>query len=386
MEEKVVCFYCGTVYSESEERCPLCGGTLREDNPQLPQPLERHTEEERKERKKEVKPAPKKQDDSVAKKGWLLAALLLLAMAVVILFWFILDMIGWLPGLEDRVKRNTTPTVVVNEECTTLTAEPISLSFDAAGKSRNLKITVNAHCKDSLYCNTKDPSVAEVSTDAITEETAESKSVIFTINSVSVGTTSLTVTCGNRSLSVPVYVGVEQVPVEDPNEEQEPTVNYVPELSRQEIKFTAEGDTVELKLANPIEGATVSWTSGDTSVVTVDANGVVTAVANGTTEITCTVQGAQSKVSVTCEFIEVTEPNNGAHLEITDATIKVGESFALYLYDSDGAHLDDIKYKIDDASICTVSNNRVKGLKSGTTKVRVIYNDTEYVCIVRVKK
>ena len=391
MEEKVVCFYCGTVYGADEEKCPLCGGTLREENPQFPQPRERATEEERKERQKEEKYTPKKEKEKSAKKGWLIAALIFLSLAVLVMFWFILDMIGWIPGLEDKLNRTENTSVSVNVDCTVLKADPAELVFDAAGKSQSLKLLVNATCEDTLYCNSADLSIADVAEDAITVEGPEEKAVIFTVNSVALGITEIQVTCGNQSLTVPVMVGAVE-PTEGTSEEDteatEPTVPYVPELSRTEIKFTEEGDSVELKLANPVEGAEVIWTSSDPSVASVNDKGVVTASKSGEAEITCSVNGAEAKVKVTCDIVEETTrstANNGAHLETVDATIKVGEKFPLFLYNTNGKHIDDIKYVVSDKSICEVKNNYVYGLKKGTTTVTVVYNGEEYKCIVRVR-
>ncbi len=395
MEEKVVCFYCGTVYQAADEKCPLCGGTLREENPQIPQPLERKTEESRKEREKEEQAAPKKEEkkkESSGKKSLLVAALIFLSLAVLVLFWFILDMIGWLPGLEDRIDRTEAPYVSVNNSCTVLKAEPTELVFDAPGKSRNLKLLVNASCEETLYCNSADESVATVSQDAIQTEGPQEKSVIFTVNSVAMGTTEISVTCGNQSLTVPVSVGVagenaEDMQTTDPTDEALPL--YTPELSRQEISFTVEGDCVELKLANPVEGAEVTWTSSDPAVASVNSKGVVTAGStSGEAEITCSVNGSEAKVKVVCDIqvkATVSPDNNGAHLETTDATVKVGEKFPLFLYDKDGEHIDEIKYVIDDPSICEVNKNYVKALKKGNTQVRVVYNGEEYICVVRVK-
>ena len=70
-------------------------------------------------------------------------------------------------------------------------------------------------------------------------------------------------------------------------------------------------------------------------------------------------------------------------MERTDVTVEVGDEFPLYLYNSESEHIDDITYEVDDTSVCKVEDNYVIVVGAGTTKVRVIYNGEEYVCIVR---
>ena len=124
--------------------------------------------------------------------------------------------------------------------------------------------------------------------------------------------------------------------------------------------------------------------SADASVASVDANGVVTAVATGETTVTCDVNGFTTTVKIRCDLQDATEDNDGAHLESTDVTVRVGDKFPLFLYNSESEHIDDITYVVDNASICVVEDNYVKALSNGTTKVRVIYKEQEYICIVRV--
>ena len=140
---------------------------------------------------------------------------------------------------------------------------------------------------------------------------------------------------------------------------------------------------VGVVVTNLPEGAEVLWRSNDESVATVNAEGVVTAVAPGETTVTAEVNGKTVIAEVRCTF-KITPEDEGAHLETTDATIKVGESFPLYLYNSKSEHIDNIVYLVDDAAICKVEDNYVTALARGTTEIRVIYGDQEFICIVRV--
>ena len=164
MENKVVCDYCGTIYDGSREKCPLCGSTTRaEAAPAAPR--RRLTEEERKARRRtqqeeqraqqdaqrarreedrqarleERRRVPQKQRSSKAPetqggipRGYLRAAVVFLTMAVLVVLFFIGDMIGWWPGLED-VLRATTPSETAaaqdDSSCTFLNLTPDHLGF-----------------------------------------------------------------------------------------------------------------------------------------------------------------------------------------------------------------------------------------------------------------
>ena len=78
--------------------------------------------------------------------------------------------------------------------------------------------------------------------------------------------------------------------------------------------LTALGATVQLTAevrdqnARVMAGATVTWSSGDTSVATVDASGLVTAVGNGTAMITASAGSASGSAVVVVEPVETRPP------------------------------------------------------------------------------
>ena len=76
-------------------------------------------------------------------------------------------------------------------------------------------------------------------------------------------------------------------------------------IDPQTVTLTAIGETVQLTATvldrneQPVDGVAVSWISSDTGVATVDDEGLVTAVGNGSTEITARSGGASASVNVT---------------------------------------------------------------------------------------
>lgn len=329
MENKVVCYYCGTLYNEGDEKCPLCGGKVRTAAAQSPQPVrrERITPQQRKERQRaaagrgkyanrreaERKPEKKSNDNT---RTILIAALIFLALAVVVVTWFIGDMIGWWGGLEDSVNRETTTnsTGTSDEE-----TEPQDTSAEP---------------------NPQDTTAAPDSQDTTAE---------------------------------PEPSETEAIP-----DDFEPELNFSSDVS-----LYQRGETVPLRVTNLPAGAVVKWTSSDETVAKVDQNGVVTAISGGSAVIVAQVGGKTAEVLIRCPFDA--SGDIGAHLYYTDVTISVGESYNLYLLDIDGNRITDVEYTVSKEGICSIDDGRVTGVSSGTTTVTVTYNTVEYECIVRVK-
>ena len=398
MEERAVCYYCATIYPADQPKCPLCGSTKRSEDFVIPQRRERMTDEERKRRqkggkfaaqkppvKKKAQATDKNRETNINRKAFLVGALIFLCLTVLVLFWFIADMIGWIPGFENTVDRDPQTSVTVNVECTDILAEPTRMTFAAPAEEQELTISVNAACEEKLYCTSNDPDVVAILESTDTFEGTEIKSITFRVASVAEGDTAITISCGNRTIAVPVTVAAASEngePVEIPD-------NFVPELNWSEVEFTTMEDSVTLKVANLPAGATVIWSSSDESVATVDEQGVVRPVSPGQVTVTCDVNGRTSQVTIHCDVnagggTQSTVNDDGAHLESTDVSIRVGEKFSIYLYNSKSEHIDGVSYVVEDAAICEVVDNYCKGLSRGTTRVRVIYGDREFICIVRV--
>ena len=95
--------------------------------------------------------------------------------------------------------------------------------------------------------------------------------------------------------------------------------------------------------------------------------------------------GKTTEILVRCNFGDFID--QGAHLESgrSDVTVSVGESFKLYLYDSDGDRIEDVTYEISDSSVCKVEDGVVTATGYGTAEVTIVYYDKEFTCIVRVR-
>ena len=102
-------------------------------------------------------------------------------------------------------------------------------------------------------------------------------------------------------------------------------------LNQTSLTMTSKGQTASLTATvSPANAAnkSLTWSSSDSSVVTVNANGTVTAVANGTADITATAadgSGVSAKCSVTVKV-----PNN-----ITTISLEGGKSKILSIWNED---------------------------------------------------
>lgn len=389
MNQKAVCYYCGTIYDEERGKCPLCGSTARSTDAQQPTRRERLTEEERKARRSGAKgkyaAQKKKKSEKEAPKGILIAAVVFLALAVLVVFYFIGDMIGWWPGFENLVQREEPSISVANGDCEELLLSSETLDFAAAGETKELTVSVNLSCDEKVYCHSENSQVAEVAETATTAMGTELKSVTFTVKAVSEGQTQIVVECGDKQASCEIVCGAEDS--SQPDNPDAPTSGdaFVPQLNYDsDVTLNEKGESATLRVTNLPDGAEVLWRSANESIASVDADGTVTAVGSGSTTVTAEVDGKTAEVKVNCTFSGST--GDGAHLQAgrEDVSVSVGEKFDLYLYDSDGNHIDDVTYTVGDASICEVKDSYVTALARGTTKITVTYKGEEFVCIVRV--
>ena len=142
---------------------------------------------------------------------------------------------------------------------------------------------------------------------------------------VTMGTTQITVTSGHATTTATVTVAQEAGSVE-----VTPSGAILRSVG-QSAQFNA---VVYDTGGSAIPGAVVVWSSSEPEVATVDANGLVTAVSDGTTQITATSSGFMTSRSV-----HVMIPRLAARIELdmSEATLtSVGQSVQLHAFVFDG--------------------------------------------------
>ncbi len=125
----------------------------------------------------------------------------------------------------------------------------------------------------------------------------------------------------------------------------------------------------------------ISWTSGNTSVLTV-SEGVVNALSTGTATVTAaTFNGRTARCTIT-----VKEAPSIIELDNNSAVLGTGETMTLNTYLSKDSASDSITWTSSDESIVSVNDGNITALKNGTALVTVrTFNGKTAECNVTVK-
>lgn len=263
---------------------------------------------------------------------------------------------------------NNGPTGPTTVAVTGVTLNKTSLSM-VEGNSETLTATVspdNATNK-AVSWKSSDASIASVDgTGKVTAVKAGSATI-----TVSTTDGSKTATC---SVSVtPKTISVTGVAIEP---------------STLEIK---EGATFQLKATvSPADASqAVDWASPSPHIATVDQNGLLTAVAPGTVRIVVRSKAFTDKQGF-CD-VTVTQDNTltGISLDADEITIAAGGSRTLtVIYYPEYASNKNVTWKSSDASVVTVSDGNVFGLKEGTATITATSEEGSFTaeCVVIVGK
>ena len=130
----------------------------------------------------------------------------------------------------------------------------------------------------------------------------------------------------------------------------------------------------------------VSWSSSDSSIASVDKNGVVTGIKEGTAVITVTTEdgGYTATSTVTVEKSSVV-PVTGVKLDKTTASIAVGETVTLTatVLPSDATNKN-ITWSTSNSKVATVSNGVVKAVAAGNATITVTTEDGSHTATCEV--
>ncbi len=247
---------------------------------------------------------------------------------------------------------------VANIEATAITLSDISLSINIGGWHQiQATVTPDNATDKTVTWSSSDPSVATVDKWG-------------TVRAIAVGTATVTASCGNVSASCAVTV----TPVEATSVELSSILlDLVPGESTTLTATVAPDNTTD---------KTVTWSTSDPSVATVDAHGTVTAVAPGSAVITAACGEAKGVCSVTVTAVEATS----IELSATTMQINIGEQSSISAKVlPDNTTDKTVTWSSSDPSVATVDDNgTVTGVAEGTTSIIATCGSVTATCILTV--
>ena len=250
---------------------------------------------------------------------------------------------------------------------------PTTLSLQVGGTGTVRALFVPTTASDDIDWSIDNPTIADLS---FTEGNN-----ICTVTAKGAGTATITATARSATLlSARCILTV--------------TTGIKLDLSKESLDLSV-GDTEQLiATVDAPEGAaqTVTWISRDESIAKVSTTGLVTAVAEGTTEIVVAAD-ADNTVSKTCTvkvsaarmrssgFIPVT----GLDLTRTSVNIEAGTTAALKAkITPENATNQDVTWSSSNESVATVSNGTVRGVSPGSAVITAQLGDFSATCTVTV--
>ena len=173
-------------------------------------------------------------------------------------------------------------TITVMQTAGSITVLPAAVTLMAIGETAQLTATVSDSRGEliadaEVEWSTSDPAVASVDEEGL-------------VTAVKNGSAQITATAGNASATA--YITVSQAATSVTITPSSATLNAIGETAQLEATAFDTGNSA-------IGGAVFTWSSSDPAVATVDGDGLVTAVSNGTAQITATSGNATADATIT---------------------------------------------------------------------------------------
>ena len=264
----------------------------------------------------------------------------------------------------------TNPSGPPTQEPTTITLSTYRIVFTAVDDYERVDATVldqdsRVISDATVHWRSADGSIARVSDRGVVTASGN-------------GTTQITVSSGYATATV--TVSVEQAA--DSVEIMPPSITLV------QVGATGQFTAVVYDANDRIiPGAVVVWSSSNPELVTVDANGLVTAVSPGDALITASSSGVSTSRPV---YVEVAPEPSRIVLNISEATLAaVGQSLQLdaQVYDSDGAAIPGaaVMWSSSRPEVATVdAAGLVIAVSNGTTRVTASSGDASANALIHV--
>ena len=260
--------------------------------------------------------------------------------------------------------------VTVSQAADRIEIQPAVVTFTAIGDITQLTVTISDDngvpiADADVVWTSDDPAVATVNDEGL-------------VTAVANGATLITAASGTARASAVVTIMQSAGRIT-----LEPT----------DITLMAIGETAQLtamvtdSLGEPIAGAEVGWSSNDPAVAKVDDDGLVTAVANGTTLITASAGSATATATVTVmqDAGRITISPESASLTAIGQTAQLDA----VIYDTNDQEIIDAvaNWTSSHASIATIDNEGlVTAISNGTARVTATSGNASASSLVTVRQ
>lgn len=192
------------------------------------------------------------------------------------------------------------------------------------------------------------------------------------VTAVKEGTATITAKAGEKEATCKVAVTKKVIPVESVT------------LNKTTLSLT-KGQSETLTATVSPDNATdktVTWSSSDATIASVDPNGKVTAMKSGTTTITA----KAGEKSATCA-VTITTPVESVSLDQTSITLEIGKTATLVAtINPSDADEKTIQWTTSSASVATVANGVITAEAEGTATITATVGGKSATCVVTVKK
>lgn len=342
---KIICDICGTQYPDTAENCPICGcsrdaaADFLGDEFIAEEAVEdgkgkagRFTSKKKKEIfdfdevnttleeeavEEEQNPYEEEEEEYEEGRGHNTFVVILLTVLIVALLaaagflfvrYFLPNMMGeeTVPETTAEVVETTVPTTERTVPCQMLALTSGTAELTKEGQYFLLHVQASPEdTTDTILYSSADESIATVTEDGKITAVGEGETVIF-------------ITCGNIQTTCPVVVSYEEETVPTTEETVDSTEEAAAETTEETVaEGIKEGITLKLKQTDIRLGVyyeyqllldcdlnqdEVEWSSEHPHIAKVDENGVVTAVKDGTTEITAKYGDQKVSCIVRCTY------------------------------------------------------------------------------------
>ena len=403
---KIICDICGTSYPETSTQCPICGCVRSADSPVVEEADHetggytyvkggRFSKSNVRKRNQGTSSANEKKP---ANKKALGLIIVLVCLILIVSFMIAYILSGW--SRQQAQNHDPAQSATTAVACTGLILPKLEVDMTETGEIWLLEVSAEpANTTDKLIFVSSDENVVTVSDGGKLTCVGEGQAVI-------------TVTCGDQTAECKVSCVFE-------------TTTEIPTLPPEGVRLNRKSITADYEgfswtlYSGPVAMEDIIWTSDDPTVAVIE-NGVVTAVAEGTTTVHAEYNGVTSSCEITCIFEEPTMPdengeeengdseqsqdnetNSGNSGKYTlysqygdpiayddykkayDVTIAVGQTVGMYLKNASGDKVE-LTWTISEGDSCTVEENYVTVLSSATNcMLKAEHDGVTYYCYIR---